>query len=112
MPIIGKQFGRIWAISAVNGQSFACSDKSKHVITRYWLATIGQVINDLVTAFSKDHQLGILPGNGMLMMKNVLLEIMHCFYHWPGRFNLVTHHFEFLEVLEINILYCYLVKQV
>ena len=49
----------------MNCQSFAGGYKSKHVITRNGLATIGQVIHDLVAAFAKNDQLGIFLGRSV-----------------------------------------------
>src|SRR5262245_39364202 len=105
VTIISKQFSRIGTIGAMYGQSLTSSNKPKNVITRYWFATIGQVVYDLVTAFSKNHQFRILTGYWMLVRKNILFEIMNRLNKGLGCFNLISHHLKFLEVLEINILY-------
>src|SRR5687768_12430864 len=80
VTIICKELGGVRAVGPVNGQPLTGGNKTKYIITWYWLTAVGKIVNDLITALSENDQLCILPRNDLLVGDHILLEIMHCFY--------------------------------
>ena len=62
MTITGQQFGSVRTVGAMNGKTLSCSYKTKYIIAGNWLTAICQIINDLITAFTKNDQFCIFFG--------------------------------------------------
>src|SRR4051812_46073604 len=101
MAITRKQFCSIGTGSSMYCQSLTGRYKSKHVIPGNRFAAIGEIVHDLIAAFSKDDQLCIPLRYYLVMWNDLVLQLLlrlHRFW----RFDLISNHFEFFQLFEID----------
>jgi len=84
MSVVRQQLGRVGTSGSVDGQSLSGSNKPENIVTRNRLAAVGQIINDLIAAFAKNDQLGILTGHQVMRYDLWPLRQRSCFDRLGG----------------------------
>lgn len=60
MAVVGKEACGIWAVGAVYLEAFAGGDEAEDIVARDGLATLCELVEDLVAALAKDDELSAL----------------------------------------------------
>src|SRR4030095_4655989 len=93
----------------MNGKTLAGGYESEYIITWNRFATIGQGVNNFITAFSKDDEFGILSWAGCK------IDLRFSFYlglWWSGWFQAVAQQLKFFKLFQVDRFHSYLVKKI